>query len=197
MATFNIPEPTAEHLADEMGRGKRVTDGRIMRAIDQCSPPLLDPTMMARLRIELDEHASRRGRPKAGSVSRQDVAAALEQVERDDVPPIFLEGLILRLRSGRKFTEAQRGLAAHREIERLKQGHLISMVYRRIYAALNEGPVVNVPPFGMLEVPQQKWARWELAVEMTRSLLKDIVCHPLPAADRMMNIISENSYRSS
>jgi hypothetical protein len=180
-----------------LAKGARIADRIVLQAIDQCSPPLLSASSMIMLRRELTENALRRGRPRAGAPTRQSLVAELAGLERSDIPAVFIDWLVGRLKSGRSATEQTRGDHYHRLSVRHRRDVLIEAVYRRIYAALDGAEVVEVPPFGAIQVSPNIGSKSEQALALTQDLLRNLSPVPPPSRARMLNIISEKSSRKT
>ena len=98
-------------VAAYLRRHDKASDEMYLEALRQIDPPLeLPEEMLTELTFSLTPGASRRGRPKAGTPSLEEIAQALTRISRDDVPSPFLHGLAQRLRSGRRYTRLQRSV---------------------------------------------------------------------------------------
>lgn len=85
----------------------------------------------------------------------------------------------------------------HHASLRHRRNMLIGAVYRRVYAALDGGEVVDVPPFGIFTVSKDLRSRSEQALATTQDILRNLSPIPLPSLARMLNIISEKSSRQT
>lgn len=181
---------SAESVAEVLRKGRPIADRMVVEAVDQLNPPLLSSSKLATLRWLIDDGAVRRGRPRGGQASRLSIVAELEQLRRDDVPAIFLDWLIARLRSGRRATEHDRRRYYDRRLMKHRRNLLLFAFYERIFAALDGSDVVDVPNIGRMTVPPDYRTKSEKALAMTRSAL-GYSASDLPSDASIVNIISK------
>ncbi len=179
------------HVSDLLIQGRKATDEQYLKAVHQIVPSLVSQAQMTELERELSPDLSRRGRPRDGTPKLSDIADALEQVSRADVPQEMLTGLIKRLRSGRRYTEQARALAFHKWIEGRKRNDELSWLCREFYALavnpeLDCHPVLKTWPMPMEGTPSER------AVFAAQKVSRELFGR-LPPSDRTIrNIISEN-----
>lgn len=98
----NISATTARTIAAMVELGRDIPDEALLEAAQRITPPLLPSVLMGELEFQLDESRKQRGRRRFGAPTRQGLIARLSKIRRDDVPALFFEALINRLRKGRR-----------------------------------------------------------------------------------------------
>lgn len=178
-------------VAAYLRRHRKASDEMYLEALRQLDPPLeLPEEMLTELTRELTPGLSRRGRPKAGAPTREEIAEALTRISRDDVPPVFLRRLSQRLRRGRSYTEEKRAKPFDKHAHGAERMMLIRGLYRDFYALLGHAKAeIHHPILGRLSVPASGTRR-EKALRMTWTLMHDAGFDP-PDVITMRNLVGK------
>ncbi len=183
----------AEACELSLVQGYRLTDNSLLEALGWFDPPLFPDDMIQLVVAELNPAPRRRGRRPAAAFSPKDIAAYLESLEREDLPPTFQKNLAERLRDGRRYTEFMRALPVQKKLWRRQRDNLMTYLYRLIFDRLKTGPEwIFVEPIGHIKVCIGDKTPSDKAIEMVRMILADKVMVDLPGDRRMKNIISAN-----
>lgn len=172
--------------------GGLVTDELLLRGIDEFKPPLLPNLEMTALRKEIDPSAERRGVRGRRFRSRKHLANALRKVRRPDVPQGFLDCLIFRLDSGKRYTHAEALERSQKKFERVKNAMLAAGIYRELYDLIDRTATsVTHPIFGTFNIEKSGTSRGEKALTATAQVLRRIGRGGNVTNGRLKNIISE------
>jgi hypothetical protein len=174
-------------------RGERLTDQMWLDVLRQIKPPLLSMQNMTQLVRELDPAQNRpRGRPKGKASVRTFLADRVVQVRRLDIPTPLLGGLVDRLRTGRRYSEFDRGLPIHRRIKSLKRISMIRGLYRQAYTLLNGKMEVEHPILGRSTLPNSaaNLSRSERSLVLAQIWMRDVLRMDPPSIGRMRNLVS-------
>ncbi len=187
---------TAAMIARLCERGKTPTDETLLEAFERISPPLLPSAATERVIAKVK---GKRGRPGKGTPSIEEIVTTLGRIERDDVPPAYLQALASRLKTARGFLEKTRAIQSHKKIESSRRNTLICFLYRDLYNRLPDfaDGVVEHPVLGPIAIPEDASTRRSKAITMTGKVLRDRTDYSVVDERRLLNIISENSARIS
>ena len=169
-----------------------MTDESWLATIELIEPRLLSQSDMADLRWVLDHTIERRGGKSIKSVAEQ-LIARLKQIVRTDVPQPFLEGLIERLDSGKKYTRRDSDREYGRLFWREDRDRMIVYLYDYIYDALIDGATeVHHEIFGAFPVPRDSESRSEKALAVLDNLLTNRSIYDPPARSTLLKIVTED-----
>ncbi|MFZ1741283.1 MAG: hypothetical protein WAT93_00425 [Pontixanthobacter sp.] len=126
-------------LADTISKGFKVTDESWLSTIEQIEPKLLSKSDMEGLRWVLDHTTERRGGKSIQAVA-QGLIEKLEITERADLPTVFMDELIERLRSGKRYTRRESDRAYSKPYRRGDRDRIIVFLYDYIYDELADDP---------------------------------------------------------
>jgi hypothetical protein len=174
--------------------GDRMTDEMLLAAVETLQPPLLSDADMLMLAKELGGGEQRRGRPKGDILPRKRLAKLIAAIKRRDLPPEIQQLLIERLKSGRRFTEGDRGLPFYRASKRAQKHLFIRGIYRDVYALLDrKPPSIRHHILGEIAVPSdwQSLPRHERALEITAMLLRERLRLAPPSTATLRNLVRE------
>ena len=192
---FSALKRSSGSVARALGRGDKITDEDWLEAVGQFEPPLLPPKELKALVRILDPGIERRGRPARGALNAQAIVDALGQVTREDLPSLFKEGLIARLRSRRRYTRHDLSVAVHKGRKRSDRDLLITGLYDFIYEVLAESPALTKhAALRSLDVPKSG-ARSQRALALTGRMLSTYLGHVPPSSAAMMNMITRSRFR--
>jgi hypothetical protein len=180
-------------VVQSVSRGYRVTDEVLLGTL-RCNPPPLTRLQWTALRKLLDPAAERRGRPAARVPDRFSLAAALDRIDEPGHHRGFLQVVAERLRSGRRYTEADCDRAYARRWRRHDRDMIIRALYNEVYERLGDSPAfVENHILGRVEVPTDVHrSRYEKALWITHEFLRDRTWLSPPSPGTMMRIISED-----
>lgn len=183
-------------IARRLEAGCKVTDELYLQALQTINPPLLPPDMLREVVKELAPDQSRRGRPRIGAprLRLEDIADRVEEISRPDVTMTYVTGLAERLRSGKKYREAERALSAHKKIEKLKRDNELMFLYQEIHDVVGDGPEVDHPLLGRWPVPEHG-SRTDRELEVIADISRSLFGRHPPSIRRMRNIVTKNRWR--
>lgn len=187
----HLMKTDAVAVAAYLRRHDKGSDEMYLEALQQLDPPLeLPEGMLTELTRALTPGVSRRGRPKAGAPTREEIAEALTRISRDDVPSPFLQGLAGRLRSGRRYTRLQRSEPHYWQMQKSERIMFMRELYRDFYELLgNAKAEIHHPILGRFSVPASG-ARNEKALRMTWAVMHDAGFDP-PDVISMRNLVGK------
>jgi hypothetical protein len=190
MADFShLRATTADMIARFIAKGGRATDEMLLEASQRISPPLMPRMMLELLRTELDPKAQRRGRRRRGISRSALLVHRLEKLNRDDVPRLFADALLARLRSGEGILadpDVVRSLTMRRKKER---NSLLQLVYQNFYDLLGDptqGKLVH-PLVEHIDMPT-RGSRSARACKATVLALRWLGMDP-PSPRTVMNLV--------
>lgn len=187
---------TPEMVIQAISTGFRIADEDWLDVIERCCSKAVSRTDIVMLRRQLDPDAERRGKPSVRRPSKVQLIKSLERICHPDLPAVFVEYLIARLRSGRRYTRRDSDIAYNRNWLRIERNMLIRGYYNDLYNLLEGDPkTVEHPILGELEVPTGMTRRSDRAMEMTHRLLAERTYHYPPSTGTMMQIITQGSIR--
>lgn len=178
-------------------RGHRIADEDWLEVVERCRPPFLRQPDLLVLRKQLDPDAERRGSRTTGPRSTSSLLKTLKEVRRSDVPPAFIDHLIERLVSKRRYTKVDSNRDYIRRWRTRDRDMIIQGVYDQIYDLLDGNPrSVTHEILGSTEVPRDvRRTKSETAIQITHDLLgKNTILIP-PAVSTIMKIVSETPLR--
>jgi len=178
-------------------RGHRITDEDWLEVVERCRPPLLRRSDFEILRKQLDPTAERRGTRSTGPKSTNSLIKKLNGISRPDVPPAFIEHLVDRLKSKRRYTKVNDARDYKRRWRTRNRDMIIPGVYDRIYDLLDgDPPSVTHEILGTIQVPDEiRRTRSEKAVQITHDLLgRETTLRP-PATSTILKIVTEVPHR--
>jgi len=171
--------------------GNLVTDDLLLRAIDEFKPPLLPRLEMAALRKEMDPSAERRGRR---FWSREQLANALRKVRRPDVPQGFLDCLIFRLESGKRYTRVDASRKSQKDFSRIQNAMFAAGIYEDFFELIDpKATCVTHPILGTFNIEKSKASQRDKALTITAQVLRRMGRGGHVTNRRLANIISEYS----
>src|SRR6266481_7497341 len=174
-------------------QGCRPTDEMFLEAFDRIDPPLLAE---AEARVVRSGLLPRRGRPRKGTPSVEDVVGSVSGLDRADVHHAFVELLADRLRSGTRWTQARFEEGLLRSREKRERKSFVWCIYQEIYARLSGGDFIDHPVLGRLNVPKAAKSRSDQAREMTQFVLSQRLKRHPPSVRTMLNIVTERNRRA-
>lgn len=188
---FSIPAV----LADTLERRYRVTDENWLLTAQRIEPKLLNKADMDDLRWVLDHTIERRGGKSIRTVSEQ-LITALRRIQRDDVDPGFLEGLIQRLNSGVTYTQRDSDRDHGKRHWLALRDQIIVYLYDYIYDELDENrSEISHDVFGTFPVPAGTASRSDKTLAILDDLLTNRSTYDPPARSTLMKIVAEARYR--
>jgi hypothetical protein len=169
--------------------GLQATDEMLLEAVQQFDDDVLQPGDRS---VVEDVLTRKQGRPLKAKALRCDVAQRIEAICHPAMPRPLQDALAHRLRRSHGLTEWQCDLRAHKAVSKLRRDQHIRFLYRQVYRLLSDAPMVDLPIFGAIAVPNnvQKSPRRDKAAEITAGLLRQLGFDP-PAKGRIFNIISK------
>lgn len=181
--------------AKGLERGDMVTDHWFKSVLDAIDPPLFDEIRMRALYSELCwfEPRAHRGRPPNGS-SREELAVAVDQLRRNDVPPAILKAISARLSQPGEKDRLRKPWRASMVRKRASRDSFIWSVYREFVAALVDGiePIHPELATFVMKARPTRPPRAE-ALQLTQDFLRDKLKLEPPSLRRMQNIIGKKS----
>jgi len=178
-------------------RGHRITDEDWLGVVERCRPPLLRRPDLLILRGQLDPDAERRGSRLSGPRSTSSLIQTLKDVRRSEIPPAFIDHLIARLESKRRYTKIDSNRDYIRRWRTRDRDMIIQSVYDEIYDLLDGDPrSVTHEILGSMQVPRDiRRTRSETAIQITHDLLRKNTILLPPAVSTIMKIVSETPLR--
>lgn len=190
----NLSKPPMWSYRRYVREGGRMTDEMLLAAVQTLKPPLLPDADMMLLARELDGGLRRRGRPKGDLLPRKRIATMIATIRHRGLPSEIRQLLVERLASGRRFTEADRGLQFYRASKRANKRMLIRVIYRDVYALLDQRhSIIRHHIIGEIPVPRewQSLSRHERALQITAMILRDRMRLNPPSPVTLRNLVRE------
>lgn len=179
--------------ARSIERGRPLTDEGFKDILDAIEPPLFEATRMTALRSELCwfEPRAHKGRPPKGS-RREELAAAIAQLDRPDVPQPILTAMQTRLMEAPDKLRLSKPWQALQKRKRADRNSSIFYINRVFVEALVNGTEPDIPELAeFLEGKRETAPPKELALRLTQAFLRERLGENPPGIARMRNIISE------
>lgn len=181
-----------EFLGNAFARNERLHDTDFLGAYLAIEPPLLPPLATSTLTRILQPT---RGRPLKDAPSQTGLIDLLLETNRPDVPPLFVEALVARLRGEVSLVSKAERIRGYKLRERKWLRGTIYDLYLEFYEKQDGVPFVTHEVFGRVDVPQGVQGRSNRAFVMVQNTIRErLNLHP-PSVETMRNVITrENKY---
>jgi hypothetical protein len=186
---------TPKVAANTIERGYKVTDENWLGTVVRIEPPLFTATELQDLKHILDPKIERRGGKSIGSLSKP-LIFRLREMERPDLPARFVEGLIDRLTTGKRYTRGDSDREYGKRWRKFERDRLIVYFYDYIYDRIDDQDgMINHEVFENIAISMRGRTKGERTLATLHDFLVDRTVIDPPSEGTILRIVSEAKTR--
>lgn len=184
---FQTPTVTTNTLE----RGYKVTDENWLGTVARIEPPLFTAAELQDLNHILDPEIERRGGKSIGLLSKP-LIVRLREMERPDLPARFVEGLIDRLATGKRYTRRDSDREYGKRLRKFERDRLIVYFYDYIYDRIkDEDGSITHEVFEPIPISRRGRTKAERVLATLHDFLVGQTAIDPPSESTILRLVSE------